>query len=102
ATSVLLATAEPVGIATGLALHLAATGQVKFFKDSLDELNETTTGQVTDLAYKYLRRDRAVSLFMEPENEQAAKLVGGGGGGAAATTTAICSRSAGASTGSRG
>jgi zinc protease len=63
------------------AQHLAATGSGSFFKDNLDQLMSIRSSEVSDLAYKYLRRDRAIAVYVEPESEDVAKLVGGGGGG---------------------
>jgi zinc protease len=81
ATGMLLDTANPVGMTVGLAMHFAATGRTSFFKDSLDELAKVQAGEVMDVAHKYLGRDRAVAVYVEPEADGVPKLVGGGGGG---------------------
>jgi zinc protease len=73
-TATALATAE----------HLASTGDPAYFRDSSDDLDKITASDVTDLAYKYLRRERVVSIYIEPESEEVAKLVGGGKGGGGA------------------
>jgi zinc protease len=83
-TSMLLQTQELMGNAVELGRHLAATGSPHMYKDELEELAKIKPGDINDIAYKYLRRDRVVSLYIEPESDQVAKIVGGGAGGGAA------------------
>ena len=61
---------------------MAATGKTQYFKDSFEELAGIKTGAVIEFAYKWLTRERAVSLYFEPESDQMPRMVGGGGGGA--------------------
>jgi zinc protease len=78
-TSMLLETSDLTGNAVALGQHVAATGSPHMFKDEFDALAKIKPGEIADIAYKYLKRDRAVSLYIEPETDQVAKLVGGGG-----------------------
>jgi len=80
-TSMLLATNNLMGNAVALGQHVAATGSPHLYKDGLEELSKIKPSEITQLAYKYLKRERAVTLYIEPETDQAAKLVGGAGGG---------------------
>jgi zinc protease len=83
ATSMMLGTSDLENNAVGLAQHLATTGRSSFFKDEFEDLAKVETGEVTALAYKYLTRERAASIYIEPESEQAAKVAGGDEGGSA-------------------
>jgi zinc protease len=84
-TSMLLQTQQLMDNAVALGRHLAATGSPHLFKDQFEELARIKPGDINEIAYKYLKRDRAVSLYVEPESDQAAKLVGGGGAAGAAS-----------------
>ena len=87
-TSMLLSTQELMFNAAELGRHLLATGSPAMYKDQFEELAKIKPSEISEIAYKYLKRDRAVSLYIEPETDQAAKLVAGGaagpGGGASA------------------
>jgi zinc protease len=82
-TSMLLQTEDLQGNAEALGFHLTATGSPHMFKDRFEELAKVKPSDVNEIAFKYLKRERAVSLYIEPESDQAAKLAGGGGGAAA-------------------
>jgi zinc protease len=85
-TGMLLSTNDLTGNAVALGQHVAATGSPRLYKDQFDELAKIKPGQITDLAYKYLKRERAVSLYIEPETDQVAKIVGGGAAGTGPST----------------
>jgi zinc protease len=78
-TNMLLATSELTGNAVALGRHVAATGSPHLYKDQFEELAKIKPGDINELAYRYIKRDRAVSLYIEPESDQVAKLVAGGG-----------------------
>ena len=80
-TGMLLQTQQLMGNAEELGRHLTATGSPHMFKDGFEELAKIKAGDINAIAYKYLQRDRAVSLYIEPETDQVAKVVGGGAGG---------------------
>jgi len=80
-TGMLLETNNLTGNAVALGSHVAATGSPQMYKDKLEELAKIKPGEISELAYKYLKRERAVSLYIEPETDQAAKVVGGGAAG---------------------
>jgi zinc protease len=83
ATRLLRQTGDMTSTATESAHHLATTGSTKYFTDNLEDLQKIKASDVTDLAYKYLQRDRAVTVYIEPESEEVARLVGGAGAGGA-------------------
>jgi zinc protease len=92
ATSFLRRAASPLGSATQIGFHMAATGRTAYFKDHLEELAKLQSGEVMQFAFKWLTRERAASVYFEPETEQAARVVTGGGaaggaGGLTATTS---------------
>jgi zinc protease len=91
-TRLLHESADISATAMATAQHLAATGSSSYFKDNFDDLDKITASAVTDLAYKYLQRDRAVSVYVEPESEQMAQVVGGGAGQAGAGVKADLAR----------
>ena len=72
ATRLVRESGEPVESALNLSQHLAATGSYAFFKDSLEDLSAVTWTDVSEFAYKYLKRERAVSVLFEPENDEVA------------------------------
>jgi zinc protease len=76
ATGILLDVSNPLGTATGLAEHVATTGRTTYFQDQFEELAKVKPGQVMDLAYKYLRRERSVAVLIEPESDQVARMGG--------------------------
>jgi predicted Zn-dependent peptidase len=80
-TNMMLSTNNLQGNAVALGQHVAATGSPHMYKDEFDELAKIKPSQITELAYKYLKRERAVTLYIEPETDQVAKIVGGGAGG---------------------
>jgi zinc protease len=84
-TNMLLETNNLTGNAVALGQHAAATGSPHMFKDEFDELAKIKPSEISELAYKYLKRERAVTLYIEPETDQVAKLVGGGGGAGTGT-----------------
>ena len=65
----LLQTQELMGNAVGLGRHLLATGSPHMYKDVFEELARVQPSDVNEIAYKYLKRDRAVSLYIEPETD---------------------------------
>jgi zinc protease len=84
ATDNLLASADPVGSAIGLAEYAATTGKTAMFNDQFEELAALKDGDVADFSHKWLTRERAGAVFFEPESTEIPRMVGGGGGGAAA------------------
>jgi zinc protease len=74
ATSLLRASADPVANGQAVAQSLATTGETAFYAASLQELARLTPGAVSDFAYRYLTRDRAVSVVFEPEDAGAPAL----------------------------
>jgi zinc protease len=85
ATGLLLMADDPIGKATGLSEYMTATGRSSFFKSQFEELAALKSTQISEFAYKWVNRDRAVAVYIEPDMTEAARLVGGGGGGGAAT-----------------
>ena len=81
ATELFLSAADPVGKAVSLAEYLGATGETHYFQKNFQELGAIKTGAVTDFAFKWLTRDRAVAVYFEPENDEIPRVLGGGGGG---------------------
>jgi zinc protease len=81
-TEYMLRTTNLTGNAVDLGKHMAATGSSSFFKDKFEELAKIQAGEISQIAYKYVKRERSVALFIEPESEQAAQIVGGGEAGA--------------------
>jgi zinc protease len=79
-TNMLLQTSNLTQNAVALGQHVAATGSPRLYKDQLDEVARIKPSEITELAFKYLKRERAVTLYVEPETDQVAKLVGGAGG----------------------
>ncbi len=82
ATNLLLQTASPEGLATELAVYASNTGQTAYFKNTLEELAAIKPGQIMDFAHQWLTRERAASVYFEPENDEAPRLVAGAGGSA--------------------
>jgi zinc protease len=80
-TSMLLSTQELQGNAVALGGHLLVTGSPHLYKDDFEELARIKPSDINELAYKYLKRERAASIYVEPETDQAAKLVAGGAAG---------------------
>ncbi len=70
ATALVRASGDPVQSALAVAQHLAGTGSHAFFKDSLEDLSRVQWTEVKEFAYAYLKRERAVSVFFEPENDE--------------------------------
>lgn len=70
ATALVRLSGDPVASALGVSEHLAATGAHTFYKDALENLAAVQWTDVTDFAYRYLKRERAVSVFFEPENDE--------------------------------
>lgn len=85
ATSLLLRLGNATGIATAVAEHMLQTGRSRHFSDTLEELLAVKSGEVMDLANKWLRRERAAAVYFEPENDEAPRLIGGGSGGGRST-----------------
>ncbi len=83
ATSMVLGAADPAGRAVQLAEYMIATGRNQYFKDNFDELAAIKPSEVAEFAFKWLTRDRAVSVYFEPETDDIPRLLGGGGGGGA-------------------
>jgi zinc protease len=79
AIGLLQQTSQMSSYAQSTAQHLAATGSTQYFKDTFDDLLKIQASEVTALAYEYLKRERAVAVYIEPETEDMAKLVGGSG-----------------------
>lgn len=70
ATTLVRASGDPVQSALGVAQHLAGTGSHTAFKDELEDLAKVNWTDVTGYAYKYLKRERAISVYFEPENDE--------------------------------
>jgi zinc protease len=58
--------ADQVGSALFLADHLAQTGRASVYRDTMQQLVEVNRGDVADLIEKYVTRERAVTLVIEP------------------------------------
>lgn len=86
ATNLLMTSANPVMAALTVADHLATTGQTASYKSKLSELSKVKPNAVLDFVYKYVKRERAVSVFFEPEAGGAVATSGSGAGDAAKTT----------------
>jgi zinc protease len=78
ATSVLRRSANTTSSAAALAEYMTATGKTALYADLLEDLAKLKDGEVTDFAYKWLSRDRAASIYFEPEANDIPRLVGGG------------------------
>lgn len=70
ATTLVRTSGEPIQSALLLSQHLAATGSYGFYKDGLTDVSSVSWTDVSEFAYKYLKRERAVSVFFEPENDE--------------------------------
>jgi zinc protease len=81
ATQNLLASADPVGSAIGLASYAATTGKTAMFNDEFEELATLKDGDVADFSHKWLTRERAGAVFFEPESTEIPRMVGGSGSG---------------------
>jgi zinc protease len=80
ATSLLRASADPVANGGAVAQSLATTGESRFYAASLRELARLTSGKISDFAYKYLTRERAVSVVFEPEDGGSSAAAGSSAG----------------------
>jgi zinc protease len=71
ATGLLRASTDPVRSGLALAEYLAATGQTAYYSRNLEEVSKLQhqVHAVAELGYRYLRRDRAVSVVFEPESD---------------------------------
>jgi zinc protease len=83
ATNLLRTSADPISSANAAAEELAITGETATYKRRLAELAALKANDVIDFAYKYLKRERAVSVFFEPETSGADATAGSGAGAAA-------------------
>jgi zinc protease len=82
ATDLLLETADLVSKAEAIAVNMANTGKPAYFKETLEEVAKVKPGHVLDFAYKWLQRDRAVTVYFEPEGSEVPRAGGGPAGGA--------------------
>jgi zinc protease len=86
ATSFLRRSASPLASATQIGSYMAGTGKTAYFKDNLEQLAAIQASQVMQFAYRWLTRERAGSVFFEPESDQApAVMAARGGSGSAAS-----------------
>ena len=81
AVSLLLRAAEPLPTAAEVSEYMSATGKPSYFSEQLKELADIKAGDVSDFAYKWLKRDRAVAVYFEPESDKIPIVAGGGGRG---------------------
>jgi zinc protease len=80
ATRLLQAASRPLDTAAELAWYMGASGKYNYFKDHFDELSSLSTSEVTDFAYKYLTRQRAVAVYFEPESQKLPSIASGRSG----------------------
>ena len=85
ATSLLMTADNPVGKALSVAEYMTATGKSSYFKSHFEDLAALKSTAISEYAYKWVTRDRAVSVYIEPDMTEAARVVGGGGGGGTAS-----------------
>lgn len=78
ATGLLLLADDPITKATGLSEHMTATGESSFFKSQFEDLAALKSTDVSEFAYRWVTRERAVAVYIEPDMTEAARLVGGG------------------------
>jgi zinc protease len=83
AANLVMSSASPTNAAMMVGAHMTTRGKHQAFKDTLEELSRVETTEVREFAYQYLKRERAVSVFFEPENDEMASVKGSAGGGAA-------------------
>jgi predicted Zn-dependent peptidase len=81
ATGLLMTADNPVAKALGVSEYMTATGKSTFFKSQFEDLAALKSTEISDYAYKWVTRDRAVAVYIEPDMTSAARIVGGGGGG---------------------
>jgi zinc protease len=67
ATTLLRTSGDPVADAEAVAVFLASTGGSDYYAASLRELARITAGDLSSFAHRYLNRERAVSVYFEPE-----------------------------------
>ncbi len=75
-----------VGRALAVGEHLHATGDSKYYKSSFEELSAFQSRNVIDFAYKWLTRERAVAVFIEPEHSDVPRVMQAGAGAAVGIT----------------
>jgi zinc protease len=79
AIGLLLRAAEPLSTAAEVSEYMAATGKPSYFSEQLTELKAINSGGVSDFAYKWLTRERAVAVYFEPESDKIPVVAAGGG-----------------------
>jgi zinc protease len=84
ATGLLRWASDPLSTAAALSEYMAATGKPAYFKDHLDELATIRNNQVSEFAYKWLTRERAVAVYFEPESDKVPTVSAGGSGAGSA------------------
>jgi len=57
------------GRANDTAVHAHYTGEPKFYSDGMNQIMNLDGGTIVDIASKYLKRDRAASVVLEPLSE---------------------------------
>jgi zinc protease len=70
ATALLSTSVEPLTRALALAEHLAATGRTTYYRDQFQALTAVRPANVRDLGLRYVTRQRAVTVYIEPESNQ--------------------------------
>ena len=77
ATALLLTSVEPLTRALAAAEHLAATGAATYYRDHFRELSAVSPATVRELGERFVTRERAVALLVEPESGEVPVVAGG-------------------------